>query len=53
MPSYAAVVNYRQLGGTPDMHPQNAAIPARPWLGTSSDDIDAISEMIVEFLQGH
>ncbi len=42
-----------QYGGTPEMRPQNAAIPARPWLGTNSDDIDAIGEMVATFLQEH
>ncbi len=40
-----------QYGGTPEMRAQTAAIPQREWLGVSSSDIEAISEMVAEFLQ--
>ncbi len=40
-----------QYGGTPEMRAQTAAIPQREWLGGGSSDIEAISEMVAEFLQ--
>lgn len=39
-----------QLGGTPDMAPGPAAIPARPWLGLSDDDVKAVEEIVADYL---
>ncbi|SHO58788.1 phage virion morphogenesis protein [Vibrio quintilis] len=39
-----------QFGGTPEMPAGPAAIPARPWLGVSQEDVDAIHQMVADFL---
>ena len=39
-----------QFGGTSDMPAGPAAVPARPWLGVSDDDIDVIAQMLGDFL---
>jgi phage virion morphogenesis protein len=44
---YAAI---HQLGGTPDMAPGPAAIPARPFLGLSQDDEQAVADLMEDFL---
>lgn len=44
---YAAL---HQLGGTEDMPPGPAAVPARPYLGISEDDEREISEILLEHL---
>tara|TARA_B100002049_G_C16074172_1_gene374181 strand:+ start:294 stop:749 length:456 start_codon:yes stop_codon:yes gene_type:complete len=44
---YAAIQHY---GGTSDMIPRLAAIPARPILGLSSDDEKEVIEILGEFL---
>ena len=46
---YGAIHHF---GGSEDMRPQNAAIPARPWLGTSQDDLDQIYDILGDFLMG-
>ncbi|MDO6497335.1 phage virion morphogenesis protein [Photobacterium sanguinicancri] len=40
---YGAIHHF---GGTPEMRPQNAAIPARPWLGVSDDDKTEIFDIL-------
>ncbi|WP_087022430.1 phage virion morphogenesis protein [Thaumasiovibrio subtropicus] len=45
---YGAIHHF---GGTPIMRPQNAAIPARPWLGASEEDLQVISEMVIARLK--
>ncbi|WP_257325611.1 phage virion morphogenesis protein [Pseudoalteromonas rhizosphaerae] len=44
---YAAM---HQFGGTSDMIPRLAAIPARPFLGLSADDEIEVIEILSEFL---
>ncbi|WP_028294284.1 phage virion morphogenesis protein [Oceanobacter kriegii] len=44
---YAAI---HQLGGTPDMAPGPAAIPARPFLGLSQDDEQDVADLMEDFL---
>ncbi|TMO98716.1 phage virion morphogenesis protein [Pseudoalteromonas sp. S3260] len=39
-----------QFGGTSDMIPRLAAIPARPFLGLSADDETEVIEILSEFL---
>lgn len=39
-----------QWGGTPDMRPQNADIPAREWLGLSENDSSAILDSSSDYL---
>lgn len=46
---YAAL---QQLGGTPDMPPGPAAVPARPFLGVGDDHREMILETIREHLRG-
>ncbi len=46
---YAAI---HQLGGTPDMAPGPAAIPARPFLGISEADEREISAILLDHLTG-
>ena len=41
-----------QEGGTSDMAPGPAAIPARPWLGLSDDDVAEIQDVMGEWIQG-
>ncbi|MDX1301200.1 phage virion morphogenesis protein [Photobacterium sp.] len=45
---YGAIHHY---GGNTDMSPQNAAIPARPWLGVSDDDIEQINQILKQYLK--
>ena len=45
---YAAI---HQFGGTSDMAPGPAGIPARPFLGLSEDDIDEIEDLTVDYLE--
>lgn len=45
---YAAI---HQLGGTDDMDPGPAAVPARPFLGVSDEDEREIEEILMEHLQ--
>ncbi|UTV30170.1 phage virion morphogenesis protein [Photobacterium atrarenae] len=47
---YGAIHHF---GGSPEMRPQNAAIPARPWLGVSQDDIEEIYDILGDFLMGN
>lgn len=42
----------QQLGGTPDMPPGPAAVPARPFLGVGDDHREMILETIREHLRG-
>lgn len=44
---YGAV---QQLGGTPDMAPGPAAIPARPYLGLSEEDVKTVEEIVADYL---
>ena len=44
---YAAI---HQHGGTADMRPANAAIPARPFLGASDEDRDEILDVLQRHL---
>ena len=44
---YAAI---HQAGGTEDMAPRNAAIPARPYLGLSDDELAEAQEIIIDWL---
>lgn len=44
---YAAI---HQFGGTPDMAPGPAAIPARPYLGLSDADGKLIQSLVLDFL---
>ncbi|MGF1727202.1 phage virion morphogenesis protein [Photobacterium nomapromontoriensis] len=44
---YGAIHHF---GGSTEMRPQNAAIPARPWLGVSQDDISEIYDILGDFL---
>lgn len=44
---YGAIHHY---GGSPDMRPSNAAIPARPWLGVDEDDKAEIYDILSTFL---
>nr|WP_086938885.1 phage virion morphogenesis protein [Thaumasiovibrio occultus] len=44
---YGAIHHF---GGSPDMRPANAAIPARPWLGASADDLDDIAQILTDHL---
>jgi phage virion morphogenesis protein len=44
---YAAI---HQFGGTPDMHPLPASLPARPYLGLSADDRALIEAETVDWL---
>ncbi|KLV09660.1 hypothetical protein ABT56_00385 [Photobacterium aquae] len=44
---YGAIHHY---GGQQDMPPHLAAIPARPWLGVSQDDISEIYDILGDFL---
>ncbi|OZS41961.1 phage virion morphogenesis protein [Photobacterium sanguinicancri] len=44
---YGAIHHF---GGTSDMRPQNAAIPARPWLGVSDEDTEQIYQILGDFL---
>lgn len=46
---YAAL---QQLGGTPDMPPGPAHVPARPYLGLSSDDQEELGIILLEHLGG-
>jgi phage virion morphogenesis protein len=39
-----------QFGGTSDMPPRLAAIPARPFLGLSDNDEKEVIEILSEFL---
>ncbi len=39
-----------QFGGTSDMKPGPAAVPARPWLGVTDEDRDVIAQMLGDFL---
>jgi phage virion morphogenesis protein len=39
-----------QFGGTPDMAPGPAAIPARPVLGLSAEDEDALGRILTRYL---
>lgn len=45
---YAAL---HQFGGTPDMAPGAASVPARPYLGVSRDDLDWIEETVARHLE--
>lgn len=45
---YAAI---HQLGGTADMAPGPAAVPARPFLGISGEDEREIAEILLDHLQ--
>lgn len=45
---YGALQHY---GGTPDMPAGPAAVPARPWLGISEQDINDIYTLIGDFMQ--
>lgn len=45
---YAAI---QQHGGTPDMAPGPAAIPAREYMGLSKEDAEQIQTMVLEFLR--
>lgn len=45
---YAAI---HQLGGTEDMPPGPAAVPARPFLGISRDDEQEIGHILIDHLQ--
>lgn len=45
---YAAL---HQMGGTGDMPPGPAAVPARPYLGISQDDEDEIAAVLAEHVQ--
>jgi phage virion morphogenesis protein len=47
---YAAI---HQFGGTPDMAPGPAGIPARPYLGFSQDNLDQIEATVDQFLDKH
>jgi len=38
------------FGGTPDMPAGPAAVPARPWLGISQEDINEIYSIVGDFL---
>ncbi|EOX1534567.1 phage virion morphogenesis protein [Vibrio cholerae] len=40
---YGAIHHF---GGSPEMRPSNAAIPARPWLGLSESDFDEIAQIL-------
>lgn len=44
---YAAI---HQFGGSPDMKPPLAAIPARPFLGISSDDQASVLDILEQYL---
>lgn len=44
---YAAL---HQFGGTPDMAPGPAAVPARPYLGLSDEDAALIESLVLDFL---
>jgi len=44
---YAAI---HQFGGTPDMAPGPAGIPARPYLGLSDADRDEIGDLTADYL---
>lgn len=46
---YAAI---HQLGGTSDMAPGPAAVPARPYIGPSRDELADISQIFVDYLAG-
>lgn len=46
---YAAI---HQFGGTPDMAPAPAAIPARPYLGISESDRARVAAIVADFLTG-
>jgi phage virion morphogenesis protein len=46
---YAAI---HQLGGTEDMAPGPAAVPARPFLGLSGADEREVAEILLEHLEG-
>lgn len=39
-----------QFGGSPEMRPQNAAIPKREWLGLEEDDKPEIFDILADFL---
>lgn len=45
---YAAL---HQMGGTDDMPPGPAAVPARPYIGISQDDEDEIGAILTEHVQ--
>lgn len=47
---YAAI---HQFGGTPDMAPGPAAVPARPFLGVSDDNETEILDLINLAIAGH
>lgn len=44
---YGAIHHF---GGSPEMRPQNAAIPARPWLGASDEDLQEIANILADHL---
>ncbi|BDR12922.1 phage virion morphogenesis protein [Vibrio sp. STUT-A11] len=44
---YGAIHHF---GGSEDMRPANAAIPARPWLGVDDDDKAEIYDILSDFL---
>ncbi|MGF1680213.1 phage virion morphogenesis protein [Photobacterium minamisatsumaniensis] len=44
---YGAIHHF---GGSPEMRPQNAAIPTRPWLGVSDVDTEQIYQILSDFL---
>lgn len=44
---YGAIHHF---GGSPDMRPANAAIPARPWLGVTEDDQSEILSKLNDWL---
>ena len=46
---YAAI---HQFGGTPDMHPGPAAIPARAYLGLSDADVVEIEDELEHWIAG-
>lgn len=41
-----------QEGGTDDMAPGPAAVPARPWLGLSDDNVVEIEEAMADWIAG-
>jgi phage virion morphogenesis protein len=47
---YAAI---HQFGGTSDMGPKQAAIPARPFIGPSLDEWSDIADAFASYLGGH
>ncbi|ELR65856.1 phage virion morphogenesis protein [Photobacterium marinum] len=45
---YGAIHHF---GGSTEMRPPNVAVPARPWLGVSNDDLEEIYQILGDFLQ--